>query len=64
MKKKPYLPNDYARCNGSGSDEEGWREGCDNCLRRIAKSTSHLVLMMQPPAIIVFECEYLIEEYK
>lgn len=55
------LANDVARCNGSGSDEEGWREGCDNCLRRLAPMYGECWLM-EPPAIIVFECEFLIEE--
>ena len=54
------LPNDIARCEGVGSDEEGWREGCETCLRRTAnRDTSGP--WMEPPAIIAFECEYLIE---
>lgn len=55
--------NDVARCNGYGSDEEGWREGCDNCLRRIAPRPEQ-VWVMEPPPIIVFECEFLIEDLK
>lgn len=55
------LPNDIARCDGSGSDAEGWREGCENCLRRIAPRPDR-VIMIQAPPIIAFECEYLIEE--
>lgn len=57
------LANDIARCNGSGSIEDGvqyWREGCDKCLRRTALRPEH-VWMMTPPPIIAFECEYLIE---
>jgi hypothetical protein len=54
------LPNDVARCDGSGSEEEGWREGCETCLRRTAPRTE-MVSMISPPAIIAFECEYLIE---
>ena len=27
------LKNDIARCAGVGSDEEGWREGCEDCGR-------------------------------
>lgn len=30
------LSNDIARCPGVGDDTEGWREGCDDCLRRTA----------------------------
>ena len=56
----PFLPADVARCDGVGDDTDGWREGCETCLRRTAKRGSW-VLMMSPPAIIAFECEYLIE---
>ena len=54
------LTNDIARCGGVGSDEEGWREGCDTCLRRTAPRPD-IVVMIEPPPIIAFECEYLIE---
>ena len=56
----PFLPADVPRCDGVGDDTEGWREGCETCLRRTAKRGSQVV-MMSPPAIIAFECEYLIE---
>lgn len=56
------LPNDTTRCNGSGDDIEGWREGCETCLRRTApRPRPERLMMMDPPPIIVFECEYLIE---
>jgi hypothetical protein len=56
------LPNDITRCPGVGSDEEGWREGCDVCLRRLSKvEDGGTVSMMAPPLIIAFQCEYLIE---
>ena len=51
------LPDDVARCNGAGSDEEGWREGCDDCLRRIAER-GEMVWMIEPPAVIAFECGF------
>ena len=56
------LSNDVARCNGVGSDdpEEGWREGCETCLRRTAPRPERCS-MMEPPAIIAFDCEFLIE---
>ena len=57
------LPNDVARCNGVGFDEDGewgWREGCETCLRRTAARAKYYSLIA-PPAIIAFECEYLIE---
>ena len=57
------LPNDIARCDGVGSDEEGWREGCETCLRRTA-SRGDRVVMMSPPPIMAFWCEYLIEPEK
>ena len=56
------LANDIARCNGSGSIEDGvqyWREGCEHCLRRTA-ARPKLVWMMAPPPIIAFECEYFL----
>jgi len=55
------LPADIARCDGSGDDAEGWREGCESCLRRTAPR-GFMPPMIMPPLIIVFECEYLIEE--
>ena len=55
------LPNDVARCAGVGDDEEGWREGCEDCLRRTDPGVGEWVLHMEPPPIIAFWCEYLIE---
>ena len=57
-----YLPNDYARCNGVSFDEGdgfAWREGCETCLRRTAPRPE-IVVMMEPPPVIAFECEGLI----
>jgi len=56
------LLNDVARCDGVGSDDEGWREGCKNCLRRTAPRSGDRISMIEPPPIIAFFCEYLIEE--
>ena len=57
------LSNDVARCNGEwvedGADS-GWREGCETCLRRTAPRPVYYSLI-DPPAILAFECEYLIE---
>lgn len=58
--KPATLPNDVARCAGVGSDDEGWREGCDDCARRTAESTSDVSAWMMPPAIIAFWCEFRI----
>jgi hypothetical protein len=55
-----WLPNDVARCNGYGSDEDGWREGCETCLRRTAPRPE-IYSLQQPPAIIAFECPNLIK---
>ena len=55
-----WLPNDVARCNGYGSDTEGWREGCETCLRRTAPRKG-IGPTIAPPPIIAFECEFLIE---
>jgi hypothetical protein len=59
------LPNDVARCDGVGFNEDGrwdWREGCETCLRRTAPRGDMLrTRFMHPPSIIVFECEFLIE---
>lgn len=55
------LPNDVARCAGVGDDEEGWRDGCEDCDRRLAESTSAVTAWMLPPAIIAFSCEFRIE---
>lgn len=56
------LANHVARCDGVGSDDpdEGWREGCDTCLRRTAPRPE-MCSMIEPPPILAFECEFLIE---
>lgn len=51
-----HLPNDVARCPGYEADGE-WREGCEDCQRRTDRSTFPLPTWMEPPAIVVFECE-------
>ena len=57
------IPDDMARCNGvwyaEGENSE-WREGCETCLRRTAPRPADHILI-DPPAIIAFECEDLIE---
>ena len=51
------LSADVARCAGVG-DEDGWREGCADCLRRTSPPIDHpRVAPMTPPTLIVFECE-------
>jgi len=56
----PFLPNDVARCKGIVSDGELF-EDCENCLRRLAPATVN-VFYIEPPVIIAFWCEYLIED--
>lgn len=52
---------DTARCPGVGNDAEGWREGCERCLRRTSPPADPgRMWWMTPPAIIVFECEFLV----
>lgn len=36
------LPNDFARCPGDGSDADGWREGCEDCMRRTSPAPDPL----------------------
>lgn len=57
------LPDNVARCQGSGSDEDGWREGCETCLRRTAPLPAPHVMtwMISPPAIITFWCPHEIQ---
>ena len=55
----PELSVGPARCLGSGIYEDGewhWREGCDDCQRRYGWAGGWI----EPPPIIVFECEYRI----
>ncbi len=57
------LPADIARCDGYHSTEDGeihWRDGCATCLRRTAPRREYFP-MIEPPPIIGFECENLIE---
>lgn len=49
------LPDDIARCAGVGSDVEGWREGCEDCLRRICPpGNPERVVMISPPPLIEY----------
>lgn len=48
---------DVARCPGYETDEGDFREGCEDCQRRTDRSTFPLNVWMEPPLIIVFECE-------
>ena len=58
MKKPlPKLPRDYAKCAGVG-EEGAWREGCEDCLRRLSIGTDEDEYRMQPPLIIAFFCEF------
>ena len=57
------LPNDVARCEGVGHEEDGalhWREGCEDCLRRTSKSVG-ATWFIYPPKVIAFWCAYRIE---
>ena len=56
------LPYDVSRCHGVGSEDEGWREGCEDCLRRTSPGHPERQSYMVPPAIIAFECEYRLEK--
>ncbi len=61
-----WLPDGDARCNGHGSDAEGWRDGCQTCLRRTAPRPQ-IYSVTSPPAVIAnrmnrqVECPLLIE---
>ncbi len=59
------LRNDEARCPGVGfpsEDEPGqtdWREGCENCARRLSPvRAGRVVNVIEPPPIIAFWCEW------
>jgi hypothetical protein len=55
------LSDDISRCPGYQIDGH-WREGCADCLRRTAPAFNwDRVRYMEPPPIIVFECEMRIE---
>ena len=51
----------YANYRGVGDDVDGWREGCEDCKRRTQQHDGGDVANMEPPPIIVFECEYRVE---
>jgi len=55
-----FLPTDMARCDGVMVNDDEWREDCERCLRRTAVRPEN-TLMMEPPHIIVSECEYLVK---
>jgi hypothetical protein len=51
------LPHDIARCAGFGPTPDQWLDECHDCQRRTAPGGE---VHMEPPAIIVFFCEYCI----
>lgn len=53
------LPADVHRCPGVGEDGD-WREGCETCLRRTSPPHDRQT-WMEPPSVIEFWCEALIE---
>lgn len=55
------LPNDVARCRGVGIAEDGWREGCADCLRRTSPAVGERIPHMEPPATIALFCEFVIK---
>lgn len=50
------LPYDIARCPGYAADGE-WRDGCEDCQRRTQPGHPYWQSTIQPPAIVVFECD-------
>jgi hypothetical protein len=55
-------PWEVLGCPGDGYSEDGrwhWRQGCEDCQRRIRPSPSDGVI--EPPLIIALECELRIE---
>lgn len=57
--KKKHLPDGIPRCIGVGSDDEGWREGCEDCARRLDIDPIKYYYFTEPPYIIAFWCEFL-----
>lgn len=53
---------DIAKCKGVEYDGV-WRDGCEHCLRRTAEESERQA-WIEPPSIIVFECEFLLEVEK
>lgn len=52
------LPADEPRCDGMSEDGE-WGEDCKNCQRRTTTDPDpQRVQKIEPPRIIVFECEW------
>ena len=49
------LPNDVARCPGVYYEDDDWREGCEDCARRLSPATGESIA---PPPIIAFWCEF------
>jgi Protein chain release factor A len=56
----PNLPFDDARCVGVGNDQEGWRTGCEVCLRRLSPGNPLDQWHTDPPELVNGECELII----
>lgn len=50
------IPDDVARCRGVG-DPDDWREGCEDCARRLTPPGDRSP-WLEPPPIIVFWCDF------
>ena len=48
------------RCEGIGSDADGWHEECESCARLATRKPSDQREWVEAPVIIVFCCEYWI----
>ncbi len=63
------LPKCMLRCKGVNEDGH-WREGCENCMRRLAidedkkdsEEMNEEVSYMEPPPILAFFCPWIIEK--
>ena len=58
------LSNDVSRCAGVSDIDDGvthWSEGCEHCKRRTDVVDGVEYSQIEPPPIIAFWCEFLIE---
>jgi len=60
----PYLASGLARCDGIYNDfDQKWRDGCEQCLRRIA-ARNHPFYVLDTPSLTGEKCEFLILQKK
>ena len=51
-------PNDVIYCSGYVDDSDNWRDGCDDCNRRLEPKNGRVIKLIFPQLITGISCSY------